>query len=109
MKRDILLLVLCLGILVGVNWMDGGRSTPAAAALASTKPHTLILDAGHGGEDGGASTSAGQKESDINLAIVLKTKALMTFLGVEPQLTRDTDISLHSGSAETIRQKKCLT
>ena len=30
----------------------------------------------------------------------------MAFLGVEPQLTRDTDISIHSDGAETIRQKK---
>lgn len=106
MKRDILLLVLCLCVLAGVNWLDSEHSTSAAAVSVTEERWTLILDAGHGGEDGGTSTSAGQKESDINLAIVLKTQALMTFLGVEPRLTRDTDISLHSGGAETLRQKK---
>ena len=106
MKRDIILLVLCLCVLGGVNWLGRGRSVPVAAVLGVEGKWTLILDAGHGGEDGGASTPAGQKESDINLAVVLKTRALMTFLGVEPQLTREADISLHSGEAETIRQKK---
>lgn len=106
MKRDIILLVLCLCVLGGVNWLGRGRSVSAAAVSAAEGNWTLILDAGHGGEDGGASTPAGQKESDINLAIVLKARALMTFLGVEPQLTRQTDISLHSSGAETIRQKK---
>lgn len=106
MKRDILLLALCLCILAGVNLLGTKESVPAVAKPAAAPSWTLILDAGHGGEDGGASTSAGQKESDINLAIVLKTQALMTFLGVEPRLTRDTDISLHSSGAETIRQKK---
>lgn len=104
MKRDILLLLLCVCVLGCVNWLNSGRSVPAVSATQGK--WTLILDAGHGGEDGGASTSSGQKESDINLAIVLKTQALMTFLGVEPRLTRDSDISLHSSGAETIHQKK---
>lgn len=106
MKRDIFLLLVCLCVLVGVNWLDQGRAEPASATSGLEGTWTLILDAGHGGEDGGASTAAGEHESDINLAIVLKTRALMAFLGVEPQLTRDTDISIHNSEAESIRQKK---
>lgn len=106
MKRDIILLVLCLCVLGSVNWLGQGSAEPVSAISGVEENCTLILDAGHGGEDGGASTPAGQKESDINLAIVLKAQALMTFLGVEPQLTRDADISLHSDGSETIRQKK---
>lgn len=106
MKRDIILLAVCLCVLVGVNWLGGPRAEPASAVVELNEKSTLILDAGHGGEDGGASTASGVKESDINLAIVLKTRALMAFLGVEPQLTRDRDLSLHSDGAETIRQKK---
>lgn len=106
MKRDILLLSLCLCILAGVNWLGGRQAEPAFAGAALAGNQTLILDAGHGGEDGGASTAAGETESGINLAIVRKTQILMVFLGVEPQLTRQEDVSLHSGGAETIRQKK---
>lgn len=106
MKRDMLLLLLCLCVLGGVNWLGGSQPASVEATSAVGGQWTLILDAGHGGEDGGASTAAGDKESDINLAIVQKTRALMTFLGVEPLLSRETDISLHSSGAETIRQKK---
>jgi len=106
MKRDIVLLALCLCVLIGVNWLDHGHLESVPAGAGTVVEWTLILDAGHGGEDGGASTAAGEKESDINLAIVRKTQALMTFLGKEPQLTREEDISLHSGGAATIRQKK---
>lgn len=106
MKRDILLLSLCLCVLAGVNWLGGRRAKPVSAAADLNRGPTLILDAGHGGEDGGASTAAGEKESGINLAIVRKTRSLMVFLGVEPVLTREEDISLHSSGAETIRQKK---
>ncbi|MBD5133013.1 MAG: N-acetylmuramoyl-L-alanine amidase [Clostridiales bacterium] len=106
MKRDMLLLFLCLCVLGGVGWLGAGQPRFLEAVSAAEGEWTLILDAGHGGEDGGASTAAGEKESDINLAIVRKTQALMVFLGVEPMLTRETDISLHSGGAETLRQKK---
>lgn len=106
MKRDMLLLVLCLCVLGGVSWLGASQPASVAATSAVGGQWTLILDAGHGGEDGGASTAAGDKESNINLAIVQKARALMTFLGVEPLLSRETDISLHSGGAETIRQKK---
>ena len=106
MKRDIILLTLCLCVLLVVNWLSDERAEPVSAAIGTGRHWTLILDAGHGGEDGGASTAAGETESDINLAIVRKTRALMVFLGVEPRLTREEDISLHSGGAETIRQKK---
>lgn len=107
MKRDMLLLFLCLCVLGGIGWMDTRRSQPyTAVAAIEGQQWTLILDAGHGGEDGGASTAAGEKESDINLAIVRRTQALMVFLGIEPRLTRETDVSLHSSGAETLRQKK---
>lgn len=106
MKRDIILLAVCLCVLVGVNWLGEPQAEPASAVVELNEKPTLILDAGHGGEDGGASTASGVKESDINLAIVLKTRTLMAFLGEEPRLTRDRDRSLHSDGAETIRQKK---
>ncbi len=106
MKRDMLLLFLCLCVLGGVGWLGTQPPQFLAAVSAAGGEYTLILDAGHGGEDGGASTSAGAKESDINLSIVRKTQALMVFLGIEPHLTREADVSLHSSGAETIRQKK---
>ena len=52
---------------------------------------TLVLDAGHGGIDGGAISDSGLKESDINLQIALKTEALVRFLGINTVMTRETD------------------
>lgn len=54
---------------------------------------TLLIDAGHGGTDGGALSAAGTKESDINLAIALKMSGLCELLGIEYALTRSTDSS----------------
>ena len=105
MKRDMLLLFLCLCILGVASWLGRGRVV-SVSAPSLNGGRILILDAGHGGEDGGASTASGSKESDINLNIVLKTEALMAFLGVRTELTRDQDRSMHSEGASTLHEKK---
>ena len=105
MKRDLLLLFLYLCVLGGAAWLGKEQVVPVSVSVPESR-RTLILDAGHGGEDGGASSASGSKESDINLAIVLKTEALMAFLGVDTELTRSEDISIHSEGASTIHEKK---
>ena len=65
-----------------------------------------VIDAGHGGEDGGAVAADGSKESDMNLAIARRLDALLVLLGEETRMTRTEDISIHDGSASTLREKK---
>ena len=67
---------------------------------------TLVIDAGHGGEDGGAVSLSGVPESEINLAIAQKLDLLMGLCGVNVLMLRTEDISLHSSDAQTLRQKK---
>lgn len=67
---------------------------------------TLVIDAGHGGEDGGAVSPGGVVESHINLAVALRLKAMTDLCGVESVLLRDSDVSLHDANCETLRQKK---
>lgn len=65
-----------------------------------------VIDAGHGGEDGGAVAADGSKESDMNLVIARRLDALLVFLGEETRMTRTEDISIHDASASTLREKK---
>lgn len=58
---------------------------------------TLVIDPGHGGIDGGAVAVDGTKESDINLAIALKLRALAEFYALENTMTRQDDSSRSSG------------
>ena len=69
---------------------------------APTGKTVWVIDAGHGGEDGGD----GSKESDMNLAIARRLDALLVFLGEETRMTRTEDISIHDASASTLREKK---
>lgn len=63
----------------------------AVSASGAMNAFTLVVDAGHGGMDGGAVSADGKKESDINLSIALKMAALADFMGIDCVLTRDTD------------------
>ena len=76
------------------------------SSVGSREERVVIIDAGHGGEDGGAVAADGTKESGINLAIAEKLGELLPFLGIETVLTRTEDVSLHDESSETLRQKK---
>ena len=82
------------------------QSTPAVEPVIIGKAETLVLDAGHGGEDGGAVSLSGVSESQINLAIVKRMDDLLGLYGVAPVLLREEDISLHDDGAETLREKK---
>lgn len=66
---------------------------------------TIVIDAGHGGEDGGAVSESGVLEKDINLSISNDTSALFYLLGFDVTQTRKTDIALDNGE-DTIRKRK---
>lgn len=76
----------------------------ASADAASTK--TVILDAGHGGFDGGAVASDGTVEKDINLNISLTLESLLKQSGFCVIMTRVTDVSTDDTESSVIASKK---
>ncbi|HRO45958.1 N-acetylmuramoyl-L-alanine amidase [Agriterribacter sp.] len=56
-------------------------------------PVTVVIDAGHGGDDEGAMSSEGIREKDITLSLSRKIKALNSNKSVKIILTRDNDIT----------------
>ena len=66
----------------------------------------IILDAGHGGMDGGAVGINGVVEKEINLAITLKLKELLLLSGYDVILTRSTDDSIHDPNETTVAGQK---
>ncbi|WP_347707399.1 N-acetylmuramoyl-L-alanine amidase [Colidextribacter sp. OB.20] len=109
MKRGILLAGALLGtllLLVLALSRLNSLMEPAASPVALRNTRPLVLDAGHGGEDGGAVSLTGVPESQINLAIVLKLRDVLGLYGVDPVVLREEDVSLHDESADTLREKK---
>lgn len=67
---------------------------------------TIIIDAGHGGEDGGTQSGSGILEKDINLSISLTLRDIFDFFGFNTVMTRETDRLIYDPGNETIKNKK---
>lgn len=94
-------------VLIAASILIWRHSREVPTFLPNRPPDaTLVIDAGHGGEDGGAVSPSGVVESHINLAVAQRLKALMDLCGVKSVLLRESDISLHDPGCETLRQKK---
>ena len=71
------------------------RPVNAVSAIKTvTIRPTVILDAGHGGFDGGATSVTGRLEKDINLEIALKTRDVLRLFGFDVVMTRTDDRAL---------------
>ena len=79
---------------------------PAARKTAAAQTPVIVLDAGHGGIDGGCSTADGVPEKGINLAVMLELRELLTLSGYEVHVTRDSDRSVHDKGVEGIAAQK---
>jgi N-acetylmuramoyl-L-alanine amidase len=90
----LLLLPVLFGLLAAFSFThkNGQRPTAARKAQAINKVYTIVVDAGHGGEDPGAQSPDGVEEKDIVLAIAKKVKELNTNASIHIQLTRSTDV-----------------
>lgn len=83
-------MLLCLVLLSGL-FVTGEKSVNVSAT--TTKRYTVIIDAGHGGFDGGAVAPDGTLEKDLNLSVALKLDSVLKIMGYDTVLVRDTDVS----------------
>lgn len=72
----------------------------------SRSARTLVIDAGHGGFDGGAVGATGTTEQDINLSIAQRVATLSAFFGVQTALTRADDQALDYDASKSVRENK---
>lgn len=73
---------------------------------SAVKTGYILIDPGHGGADGGATAADGTSEKNVNLAISLPLADMLRICGYDVVLTRETDISIHSADAATLREQK---
>ena len=96
--------VLALAVLLVCGY-SAGMLSRTAPAFSDNNPVTVVIDAGHGGEDGGASSKSGVLESTINLEIAGITNDLLRFAGVRTAMVRTQDVSVYTEGG-SIQQKK---
>ena len=77
-------------------------------ATSSPKPqYTIVIDAGHGGRDGGTvGKETGVTESQLNLQYALELKSLCEQFGFDVVLTRSTMDGLYDESAQNKKKSE---
>lgn len=104
-KRCLYVYVLVISLFVGVAAVMDRTVTALAETIPVYRSHTVVIDPGHGGEDGGAASCTGVLESEINLDISLRLRNLLHFMGYETKMIRQTDTSVYT-QGKTISEKK---
>jgi len=107
-KKKFLLVTLILsflGLSIAYGIMLELDKAKPVIATVTTLP-TIVIDAGHGGVDGGAVGIHKEIEKDINLSIAITLNTMLKASGYNTVMTRETDISIHDPQYTTIRRQK---
>ena len=106
-KRTItvMLYFLIVSAFIAAAYGTSLATTTVAQLIPLERDHTIIIDAGHGGEDGGATSCTGILESQINLDISLRLNDLFRLLGYRTKMIRNTDTAVHT-TGDTIAARK---
>ncbi len=109
-KQSIILLIPVYCIVLICFLLSGVYGSQAVTAYSEKavfdKRTCVVIDAGHGGEDGGAISCSGAKESQYNLEISKRIEALLHLLGVKTYMIRNEDISIYKEGSNTLAAKK---
>ncbi len=97
--------------LIALFVLIGSQELPITSALESKKSESkpiIVIDAGHGGEDGGAiGIYKKVQEKDLNLEIAKELKEIFVLSGFEVNMIREEDTALYDNDASSsIRNKK---
>lgn len=78
----------------------------AAQTTMRTSKGTVVIDAGHGGFDGGASGKSGIHEDGINLAVAKKLQVLFEKNGYTVIMTRETEDAIGETKNKDMAQRR---
>lgn len=102
-KRTTIIVLCALLCLVAVGVYFGVMATMARPNLC----HTIVIDAGHGGKDGGAvGKTTGVTESELNLKYSLTLKSICEQFGYKVVLTRSDMSGLYSPLASNKKRSE---
>ena len=113
MIKKRLIAALCFGVLCTAIGISGYHADKRIAVQTATtqvenvlERPIVVLDAGHGGMDGGCVSVNNKCEKDINLNIMLSLRDMMKIMGYQPVCTRETDKSIHDEGIEGLSKQK---
>ena len=92
-------------LFIGAAMWGSKTTTTIVQNRPILRQNTVVIDAGHGGIDTGATSCSGVMESKINLDIARKLEAVMQLLGYDTVMIRNTDTSVYT-EGNTIASQK---
>ena len=104
--KKVAFLFLIIILFVSLCIANTKNSALTVAANNNIWSGKIIIDAGHGGFDGGAEAVDGTLEKDINLQISLRLKEFFKLGGYEVIMTRDSDTGTEKDTNESIANRK---
>jgi N-acetylmuramoyl-L-alanine amidase len=96
---------------------SAAQSAEAQTGASASQPHTtnpaealkgrlIVVDAGHGGFDPGASGVSGVREDELNLQVAMKLKAELEARGAEVIMTREDENALAATKEEDMAKRR---
>ena len=110
MKKSFLLVItiLLVGFISAVGLCFKALQAQTVAAFSDGSMR-VVVDAGHGGVDGGVvGRKTGVTESDLNLSVSMALKSRLEEMGFEVVLTRKTDAGLYGTTAKGFKKRDML-
>ncbi|MBQ3817445.1 MAG: N-acetylmuramoyl-L-alanine amidase, partial [Clostridia bacterium] len=95
--------ICCLSLIAGISFSR--QRTVLGHSVGKPLP-VVIIDAGHGGFDGGAVADDGTVEKDINLEISLVLRDFLKQAGYKTVMTRNYDIATDDVETKIISTRK---
>ena len=93
-KKYLLIVALVVCAFLGIN------SAVAIIASSPKNQYVVVIDAGHGGQDGGSVGKNGTIEAELNLEYAKTLKKMMTDFGFRVVMTREDESGLYSPLAK---------
>ena len=88
-----------------ISFLSITNTTSVASQITIPFKPTIIIDAGHGGEDGGASVNNSVLEKNINLEIAKKLKVFLQSNGFKVIMTRSDDNALSDVKRKDLQRR----
>ena len=104
-KTIILLYLVIMGSILLFTLLGSEAVTVLSENVQLNRRSCIIIDAGHGGIDGGATSCTGVLESELNLQIAHRLNDLLHLMGYDTKMMRYDDVSIYT-EGETIAKKK---
>ncbi len=99
-------ILFCLCILTIIKKTEENIISVIGTEVSEFDRYKFVLDAGHGGEDGGAVAFDGTLEKDLNLSFCNNISLYFDLFGIDYIIIRDSDCSVGDTSLDTIRKRK---